>query len=125
MSDTIQTVRWNLGKKIDVAERMWLPDDVHVRERPNELLWQSIRRTGIESQLRRAFRVTDPLWYGFWIDSPLSDAQCRVLLARFTDVGAAVPQYRDPLKSFLDAIARSIETAEQLHVELTPPGHVD
>jgi Zn ribbon nucleic-acid-binding protein len=101
---------------------MWLP---HGGERPNDLLWESIRRTGTESQLRDAFQITDPLWYGFWINSPLSETQCRVLSTLFTDLIAKVPRYRDRLEAFLDALSRSLSTAEQLHVELLSPGHVD
>ena len=122
MSDTIQSVRWSLETESDTAEHMWLPPG---HERPNDLFWESVRRTGIESQLRDAFQVTDPLWYGFWIDSPLSQTQCQILSTLFTDLVSLVPRYRDRLEAFIDALNRSLETAEQLHVELTPPGHVD
>ena len=122
MSDTIQSVRWSLGPENNLAEHMWLPPG---RERPNDLLWESIRRTRIEQQVREAFQITDPLWYGFWIDSPLSQTQCQILSILFIDLISVVPRYRDQFEAFIDALSRSVETAEQLHVELTPPGHVD
>lgn len=101
---------------------MWVPPG---RERPNEVLWDSIRRTGIESSLRAAFHVTDPLWYGFWVDSPLTREQCGLLSTLFTDLVSAVPRYGDHLQAFIDALNVSMETNRELHVDLAPPGHSD
>ena len=46
----------------------------------DELLWKTIERRGLESTLRDAFQLTDPLWYGFWTESPLDSKQCKTLL---------------------------------------------
>lgn len=120
MSDTIQTVRWRLDS--GEQQHIWLPPG---RERPNAVIWESIRRTGVESQLRRAFLITDPLWYGFWIESPLTQQQCSLLYQVLSDVTANVPRYRDHLSEFINALKRAAETGCELNVDLAPPGHVD
>jgi len=101
---------------------MWLPPG---RERPNEVIWEAIRRTDLESRLRDAFEFTDPLWYGFWIESPLTQHQCSLLYQLFSNVVANVPRYHDHLSEFIDALKRAGETGGELNVELASPGHVD
>src|SRR5687768_10691321 len=122
MSDTIQTVRWSLGPNHRRSSDLWLPSG---RERPDDVLWASIRRTGLEGPLREAFQVTDPLWYGFWMDSPLTQGQCALLRTLLSDVAASTPRYRQPLQDFRDALEEALQTNDPLRVELTPPGHVD
>src|SRR4051812_8339290 len=119
MSDTIQTVRWSLGgDDQDPRHHLWPSFD-------DAALWASIRSTAIESQLRAAFQITDPLWYGFWIDSPLSQAQCRLLSILLTDLRSEISGRQDDVPPFLDALNRSMNSGVHLHVELAPPGHVD
>jgi hypothetical protein len=120
MSDTIQTVSWSLNN--GAAGHLYLPPG---RERPNDVLWESIDRTGIEAELKSAFRITDPLWYGLWMDSPLTPIQSRVLHTMFSDVVASVPRYASYLQAFLQAVKVAADTSKQLAVELSPPGHVD
>ncbi len=76
MSDTLRTVRWSLGDDRHRSGYLWLPWG---RESPEDVLWESIRRRNIEPSLRAAFQVTTPLWYGLWIDSPLTATQCALL----------------------------------------------
>ena len=42
-------------------------------------LWGIIEQRNLEQRLRAAFPVTTPLWYGFWINSPLRRVQAEFL----------------------------------------------
>ncbi len=42
-------------------------------------LWGVIEQRNLERRLRAAFPVTTPLWYGFWINSPLQRVQVEFL----------------------------------------------
>jgi hypothetical protein len=124
MSDTIQVVRWSLGgSQPKKAHSLWpLPG----REGPSQTLWRGIQRTGLEQRVRQAFHVTDPLWNGLWIDSPLNCEQCEILHVVLSDVAAATtPRNRKNLYAFLEALVIAKDTGEPLNVELMPPGHVD
>ncbi len=51
---------------------------------------ESIQRKSLQAAVCKSFLPTNPLWYGFWVDSPLSRQQCdllaRILLDdNFTD----------------------------------------
>jgi Zn ribbon nucleic-acid-binding protein len=122
MSDTIQTVRWSLGTDSHLSGQLWLPE---WRESIEDVLWKAIRRLGLEERMRAAFHLTAPLWYGLWIGSPLTAAQCSLLRDVLTEAAQIVPSYREHIDEFTRALAESVETREPLHVELTPPGHVD
>ncbi|HEX5446786.1 MAG TPA: hypothetical protein VFW87_23410 [Pirellulales bacterium] len=121
MADTIQAVHWRGGGQLEGGYLTWLPS----RESTNDVLWRSIVRTGLESQLRRSFHVTDPIWYGLWIDSPLSQPQCDLLHRLFSDVASSSPAYRRSLGRFLSALQCACDTREPMAIELSPPGHVD
>jgi Zn ribbon nucleic-acid-binding protein len=122
MADAIQTVQWSLGAVGARRGDLWLPEG---RESLEDVFWASIRRLGLEPRMQSAFQVTTPLWYGLWIDSPLSAEQCALLRDVFTEAARAVPGYREHLEEFTRALADSAETGEQMHVALSPPGHVD
>jgi len=122
VSDTIQTVNWSLNGPNGRAGNLWMPSG---HERPNEVLWDAIQRCGLEQPLRAAFQLTDPLWYGLWIDNPLNQQQTSLLHVLFLDVVAAVPRYQTYLSDFLEVLARASTTGEPLSVELAPPGHID
>lgn len=122
MADTIQSVRWFLGDATDKQQHLWMPSG---RERPYEVIEESIRRLDIDGPLRDAFPYTEPRWYGFWIESPLTKTQVDLLSVLFADVVAAVPRYAEALADFRNDLAQAKQTGEQLHVELIPPGHVD
>uniref|UniRef100_UPI001F431D58 hypothetical protein n=1 Tax=Roseimaritima sediminicola TaxID=2662066 RepID=UPI001F431D58 len=49
-------------------------------EQLDELLWETIRLHGLEDRLRASFQITTPLWFGFWMDSPLNRRRCEFLL---------------------------------------------
>lgn len=120
MSDTIQAVSWSLNGS--APGTFYLAPG---RERPNDVLWESIGRTGIEAELRSAFQITDPLWYGLWIDSPLTAQQSRLLHILFADVVETVPRYAKYIQELLPALRAAAETGHPLTVNLFPPGHVD
>ena len=115
-----------------------------------ELLWQTVDQAGLREPLESAFQITTPIWYGFWIDSPLSIEQCRVLSQLFyravellRDESSELMNHPsldkrfyfsdfDPVASksaeyehFIRALQSSIENQIPLHVHLSPPGHTD
>ena len=45
----------------------------------DEQLWKIVQEHNLETRLRAAFPVTRPLWYGFWIESPLRRLQAELL----------------------------------------------
>lgn len=122
MSDTFQMVRWSLGDDERRKGNLWLPWRV---ESPDDILWKAMRRLGLEPRIRSAFQVTRPLWYGLWIQSPLTVGQCSLLRAIFTEVVRLAPSYQKRVEDFQRALVDSIDTGKPLHVELMPPGHAD
>jgi hypothetical protein len=122
MSDTFQVVRWTLGADGRQSGQFWLPEG---RKSLEDVLWESIRRLGLEQRMRAAFQITAPLWYGLWICDPLTDEQCSLLHDVLAEAARLVPSYHKQVEPFLRALAESAHTGEPLHVELTPPGHVD
>lgn len=121
MSDTVQVVSWSLGTR--KSGQLWLPPAGP--EPPDALLWQSIERTGLEPSLRECFQITDPLWYGLWIDSPLTRQQCQALQVLFADLIATTPRYAKYAEEFLVALQAACQSDEVLTVALGTPGHVD
>ena len=121
MSDTIQTVRWSLGTDSHLNGQFWLPE---WRESIEDVLWESIRRLGLEERIRAAFHMTAPLWYGLWISDPLTATQCSLLHDLLTEA-VRIAQASASTSKTSRGLAESAKTSEPLHVELTPPGHVD
>ncbi|HET6881530.1 MAG TPA: hypothetical protein VFI31_15310 [Pirellulales bacterium] len=122
MSDTGQAVRWSLEGE-PVREGYLCPPVG--RESPDALVWGAIHRTGIEAELRRHFHVAARIWYGLWINSPLTREQCRLLHILFTDVAVAARRFRDHVQPFLSALREAADTGRPFAVKLAPPGHVD
>ncbi len=69
------------------------------------------------------FYVTAPRWFGLWINSPLSKTQCEFLIKALSSLKKGRPGIFIP--AFDDALKCSIESNIELHVEATPPSHVD
>lgn len=91
----------------------------------NEQLWNIIEKRNLESRLRSAFPVTTPLWYGFWINSPLQRVQAEFiheLLNAVCDVDD--PEDKD-VRHFLNALKAAIDWELPVHVSLSPLGHTD
>jgi len=96
-------------------------------EELEDLLWEVIRNRGLEDRLRNAFQVTKPLWYGFWIESPLRRRHAEVLLELFE---AACEHDSDQDRDdgsihFIHALKAAINWELPLHVSLAPLGHTD
>jgi hypothetical protein len=86
MADTLDCVFWSLDS--GPRQTFWLPTG---RECPDDEVNKAIKRTGLGGPLFAAFQRTKPVWYGLWIQSPLSSLQCSLLLELFSDVVAHVP----------------------------------
>lgn len=118
----------------------------------DDLLWGVIEEHDLEAKLRDAFRLTDPLWFGFWMDSPLDRKQCRCLLELLSkalpqlwekpeDDPAGEPLFGDVSFAFADfnpaatygreyalffhALEAVLQHDLKLHVHVPPPGHTD
>ena len=94
-------------------------------EELDQALWDVINQRGLESQLRTLFPVTTPLWYGFWINSPLQRPQAEFLhelLSAVWDVDEAEDK---DLRTFLKALETAIRWELPVHVSLPPLGHAD
>jgi formylglycine-generating enzyme required for sulfatase activity len=94
-------------------------------EELEQQLWQIIQDRNLEDQLRAAFPVTTPLWYGFWVHSPLRRLQAEFL----HELLDAACDYDDPRDSdvvhFLNALRAAIDWELPVHVALAPLGHTD
>jgi len=118
----------------------------------DDLLWSVIEKHDLEDKLRDAFRLTDPLWFGLWMDSPLDRKQCRCLLELLSkalpqlwekpeDDPAGEPLFGDVSFAFSDfnpaatygreydlffrALGAVLQHDLKLHVHVPPPGHTD
>jgi formylglycine-generating enzyme required for sulfatase activity len=91
----------------------------------DDKLWSIIERRNLEAPLRSAFPVTTPLWYGFWINSPLQRPQAEFL----HELLDAVCDDDDPedkeIRHFLNALMAAIRWELPVHVSLAPLGHTD
>ena len=88
-------------------------------------LWGIIERRSLEQRLRAAFPVTTPLWYGFWINSPLRRVQAE-FLHELLDAACDHddPQDKD-VRHFLKALEAAVRWELPVHVSLAPLGHTD
>jgi len=66
-----------------------------------------------------------PLWYGFWIQSPLVRAHAEVLHPLLDAVFAADDPHHHQMAHFLEALKAVIAWQLPLRVSLAPPCHVD
>jgi formylglycine-generating enzyme required for sulfatase activity len=91
----------------------------------DELLWNIIHMRQLEVRVRDAFTPTDPLWYGFWIDSPLKRNQTELMLIILSAAVEVEDNQIFGLAQFVDALRRSLECELPLHTALLPLGHYD
>lgn len=104
---------------------LWICPD---SERLEAELREKVRVQGLELELARLFPRTMPLWYGFWIESPLHRPHCQVLLAlleRTDSPGEQRDDDDDDLQHFLAALRAAVNWKLPLHVEMTAYGHAD
>jgi hypothetical protein len=109
------------------------------RDGLDRALRRAVRQTAQQAAVRELFPQTSPMWFGLWIESPLTPAQCSVLRTLLTapsvrdyirslrpgvDVGATSDLQRD-VDTFVAALRLSCEQGLPIHVLLPPPGHTD
>jgi formylglycine-generating enzyme required for sulfatase activity len=115
--------RTELG--IDVAGCFGHLDVWPDSEELDRQLWGIIEQRNLEDRLRAAFAVTTPLWYGFWINSPLRRVQAEFL----HELLDAASDHDDPqdkdVRHFLKALEAAIRWELPIHVSLSPLGHTD
>jgi hypothetical protein len=112
MADTLPGVHWQLDAHRRGFALCFLSE---------EDLEETARRSNIQTLLQRHFQQTNPSWYGLWIDSPLSLAQCGVLQSFYAAVGESGDSRWDIAVPLRSAVSEGIP----LHVEASPPGHAD
>ncbi len=89
-------------------------------------LWEIIQQRNLEDRLRSLFPVTRPLWFGFWIHSPLSQRQCEFLFELLIQgVWRLDHPGRSEERHFLNALEAAIRSNLPLHVRFSAPGHTD
>ena len=92
------------------------PEDVTLDRRLREAILAAERYQA----WKKAFKPTTPVWFGFWMHSPLSREQSRLLFDVFSrafagERGRGVPR-------FLGALRTAATTGVPLEVSLSPPG---
>jgi len=96
----------------------------------------AVARLGLTQAVADAFWPTNPLWYGFWIRSPLDEGSCELIGAIFAEMMRAdslVPSNergtshldRRQMQAFTQAAQIARQQGLRLHVRLAPPGHTD
>ncbi len=113
------------GLGIDVAGCFGHLDIWPDSEELDQQLWRIIEQRNLEDRLRAAFPVTTPLWYGFWINSPLRRVQAE-FLHELLDAACDPhdPQDKDT-RHFLKALEAAVRWQLPVHVSLAPLGHTD
>jgi hypothetical protein len=115
--------RTELG--IDVAGCFGHLDVWPDSEELEQQLWGIIQQRNLENRLRAAFPITTPLWYGFWINSPLRRMQAEFL----HELLDAACDQNDPqdknVRHFLKALEAAVRWELPVHVSLAPLGHTD
>lgn len=97
----------------------------------DEELQHLAAQLGLKTAIEEVFPATDLVWYGFWIESPLSHEALKILqplleglLSENAERSLALHD-TDGLNKFVRAIERALYFDLELHVEMMPPGHVD
>jgi hypothetical protein len=88
-----------------------------------ESLKTNLLKSEIEAEFGDAFVTTNPIWFGLWIRSPLTQEQCEILSIILSDLPLQKGQSR--IQHFLSALEVSIKQRVRVHVSLAPPGHAD
>jgi hypothetical protein len=82
----------------------------------------SLRRSQAEQQIRAAFHCVSPAWYGFWIDSPITEERARIFLTLLGPVVKQFPESAPALDEFLVALQVSLEIGLPMYAKLIPAG---
>jgi hypothetical protein len=78
---------------------------------------------GVRSELNQCFPVTDPLWYGLWMEPVLPASGIKPLKELFTLLVARSQPFYD-YEGFLAALTVAEEHGMALHVMRTPSGYL-
>jgi formylglycine-generating enzyme required for sulfatase activity len=113
------------GLGFDVAGCVGYFDARPDSEELDRHLWGVIRKHALEDELRAAFPVTTPLWYGFWINSPLRRLQAEFLKELLEAACDDDDRQDRHVQHFLNALEAAIRWELPLHVSLAPLGHTD
>ncbi len=90
----------------------------------NDAIQIAAKKAGVLSQLQTLFLHTNPLWFGLWVNSPLTVDQCNILSEFLPRLTVSV-DYKKCLNRFLTALKSANSNNLNLHVSLAPPGHAD
>lgn len=88
----------------------------------DELLLSVIMERNLDGPFRAAFQVTTPLWYGFWIDSPLRRPQTALLEEIFKYAFADEAARDSELLHFCAALKAAVSWNLPIHVWLRQAG---
>jgi hypothetical protein len=98
-------------------------------------LEDAIGRLGLHERHGECFIKTDPIWYGLWARSPLTDGASELLDQVLTRVTRRLAErdMSEPwrtanvsrMKAFVRATRLSRTHGLRLHVSMSPPGHAD
>jgi hypothetical protein len=134
MADTVSSVKYSLHpfRNVPLTEHFdqglagWLvmPGGEREQQIENEL-WQLIKDRGVEPAVRENFHVTSPLWYGFWIDSPLTREQSSILHELLSEIEMSSAWHKKELEQFLRTLKTAVDNDRPLYVKSSPPGHCD
>jgi hypothetical protein len=88
-------------------------------------LWKIVNEYNLRTRLQKAFPITTPLVYGFWINSPL-DSEKALLLEEIFSADDDFKDFKsEEVNRFREALQVTIHHGTPLHVFRSPPGHVD
>ncbi len=91
----------------------------------NKALWRVVKERRLKDRLRKLFPPTKPLWYGFWINSPLRHAENALLLELFEALSTDDEFRQSDVFHFRNALQAALAWDLPLHVSLAPLGHTD
>lgn len=82
-----------------------------------------IKLRNLEPSFRLLFPVTKPLWFGFWIQSPLSWEQAKFLHEMLGFIWSVDNTPTADELHFVHALEAAVRSRLPLHVQLSAPGH--
>ena len=94
MADTIRGVEWHLEKTQDTTLHLegflswpWRVGFPGEHDWLIQLLQGVVVRKELQLPLKANFEITQPMWYGLWIRSPLNKSQCSLLHDLLLEMG--------------------------------------
>jgi len=124
MADTRQIVKWRL-------ELPGLTDDIsglfnfHAYFDTTAEFADRLERLGLTEVFAKAFLITNPIYYGWFIGPKLTQEQCSLLKILIVDLNSNERKTDHDIQRFVAALDVAISGYGLLQVALTPPGHTD